>query len=220
MSKENRYRLKFYLNARHFLNENGKSSEISPHTWEVGLFILKQDEEKTFREVEKKIEAFFDNFDNQLINDIPPFNLLNPTTENIGKVFYKQLSNILSEYGRVLETLQISENPTRTYIVNEYESYFHDLRKQVEADIERYKINQDKQEELTPPLTSENKDKKGVPPASIIESKKEFEYSLYEDSRQTKRERIRRKRNKKVKIGIGVATAVTIGIVVASKTYL
>lgn len=116
-NNENQYRFKFYINAKHFV----KFSDISPthpHTWEVAIYISKNNVEVTqFSEIERVIQQYIQKYDGQLLNEISPFDTINPTMENIGYVIYFDLINLLAETSWTIDHLEISENPTRTYIV-------------------------------------------------------------------------------------------------------
>jgi len=52
------------------------------------------------------------------VGEIPPFDRLEPTLENMGNVFFRILSQSLARTDMNLEMLEISESPVRTYIVN------------------------------------------------------------------------------------------------------
>ncbi|MBC7766230.1 MAG: 6-carboxytetrahydropterin synthase, partial [Hyphomonadaceae bacterium] len=113
------YRFKFYLNAMHSVKINNKNSTVHPHTWEIVLYITKINEDVfvQFTEIEKKIELFLSIYEGQYLNDISPFDLLSPTLENIGDVFARQVINMLRNNAWEMRQLEISENPSRTYII-------------------------------------------------------------------------------------------------------
>lgn len=112
------YRFKFYLNARHDMKIENKITNIHPHTWEVNLFFRKtSDEFIQFSEVEEKLQIFLSIYENNLLNEIPPFSLIQPSLENIGEVLYEQIKRIMETNRWALLRLEISENPSRTYII-------------------------------------------------------------------------------------------------------
>jgi 6-pyruvoyltetrahydropterin/6-carboxytetrahydropterin synthase len=144
LKRGNKYLFKFYLHARHYISIDTSKTETHPHTWEICLYIVRNgDTDPPFKNIEEFVERYFHRFENQLINEVSPFTILNPTMEHMGNVFYKELSNELQEKMTLtLDSLEISENPTRTYIVNQYETYFHDMRKEIEAQMKRFKEEQ------------------------------------------------------------------------------
>ena len=113
-----RYRFKFYLNARHRVIIDNNQSRIHPHTWEF-VFHIKHGCNNfiQFDIIEKEIEEYLDMFKGKYLNDIEPFDRIEPLMENIGEVIYRQIIGILQDKGWELEKLEISENPTRTYII-------------------------------------------------------------------------------------------------------
>jgi len=117
----NKYRFKFYLNARHGMVYEGKVGNLHPHTWEICIIIKTENQEFfKFSAIEKSVDYYISRYDSKLLNNIKPFNIINPTMENLGKVMYKNISKILNKNGWELLELQISENPTRTYFIDEY----------------------------------------------------------------------------------------------------
>ena len=112
------YRLKFYLNARHYIIINGKKGDIHPHTWEFTLYIsVTMDDFKEFSMFEKGIADYLAKYQNQIINDFSPFTSVIPTIENITDYFAEDFSKIISETGGFLDKVEASETPTRTYIL-------------------------------------------------------------------------------------------------------
>ncbi|MCR4840638.1 MAG: 6-carboxytetrahydropterin synthase [Lachnospiraceae bacterium] len=113
------YRLKFYLNARHYIIIGGTKGEVHPHTWEFALRIkFGKDEFAPFSTFEKGVEDFFNTYQNQVMNDIPPFDSVTPTLENIADYFAKELYEVIDNVGGRLVRLEAAETPTRSYMLN------------------------------------------------------------------------------------------------------
>lgn len=113
------YKFKFYLNASHSIYINGVHGERHPHTWEISIHVLKmRDEFIMFNYIEKHIEELLAVYQDKFINDVEPFNTLNPTLENICTYFKDKLRDLLNREGWILLLIQISETPTRSYIIN------------------------------------------------------------------------------------------------------
>lgn len=112
------YRFKFYLNARHSVTFNGKKSNIHPHTWEVAVsFDSKASETVNFTEFEQELEKYFMNYEGKYLNELDSFNGINPTMENIGKILYKDIKDLIDNKNLYFRKVEISENPTRTYVL-------------------------------------------------------------------------------------------------------
>jgi len=113
------YKFKFYLNANHFITINGKQGEVHPHTWEFAFdIVMDNDEFVQFNQYEKAIDAYFDKYQNKVMNDFAPFDALNPTLENMSEFFIQEIYEIISSMGGSLVKMESSETPTRSYVLS------------------------------------------------------------------------------------------------------
>lgn len=113
------YRLKFYLNASHYIVINDRRGEVHPHTWEFTLNIrFGRGSFVEFNVFEKGIEAYLQPFQNTVINEREPFDTITPTVENMVDVFAKEFYRLIHEIGGVLTQVEASETPTRSYVLN------------------------------------------------------------------------------------------------------
>jgi 6-pyruvoyltetrahydropterin/6-carboxytetrahydropterin synthase len=114
-----KYKYKFYLNAAHSININGKIGERHPHTWEIAIEVTNIDEGIIlFDQIEKSIEDYLNKFQDQYLNDISEFAVMNLTLENLCAFFKNSLREIIYENGMVLLSIEMSETPSRSYIIN------------------------------------------------------------------------------------------------------
>ena len=51
-----------------------------------------------FVDLKEAIHSSIRKLDHQYMNDVPPFDVLNPSAENLAKYFYEQISWLLAEY--------------------------------------------------------------------------------------------------------------------------
>jgi len=117
--KYDKYKFKFYLNASHSIYINGVLGQSHPHTWEFTLDVLKVWEDFVqFNDVEMAIEELLSKYQNKYINEIEPFLKLNPTLENICEYFKETLKKLLMDIGWILMIIEISETPSRSYIID------------------------------------------------------------------------------------------------------
>lgn len=113
------YRVKMYLNARHYIYINGNKGEAHPHTWEFSLYVrFTEGTFMQFTKLEKSINALLDPYQNQTLNDIEPFDSLVPTLENMIDYFSDLFAKEIDSMDGVLLQVSASETPTRTCIVN------------------------------------------------------------------------------------------------------
>ena len=112
------YKYKFRLNVSHGLNSG--TTKDHHHTMEITLYI--EDRKKDFEsyeEIEKIVDRYLKKYSGKYLNETLPFNEIDPTIENIGKEFYKEIKSIANNNSYNLRALEISEIPTRVYVVSE-----------------------------------------------------------------------------------------------------
>lgn len=113
------YRLKFYLNARHYIIINGEKGEVHPHTWEFALRIkFGHDGFVQFGTFERGVEEYLAKYQNTVMNENEPFDSVMPTLENIADFFSGEFYRIIKDIGGKLVVIEASETPTRSYILN------------------------------------------------------------------------------------------------------
>ncbi|MEO2508065.1 6-carboxytetrahydropterin synthase [Clostridium paraputrificum] len=113
-----KYILKYFLNAKHYVFIEGKKSIIHPHNWQLELDVkVESDEMISFRVIDKKIDEILNKFDDKVLNDEEEFQGIETTTENICRVLWEIINNSLNGTGYLLTSLKISENPSRTFVL-------------------------------------------------------------------------------------------------------
>jgi 6-pyruvoyl tetrahydropterin synthase-related domain len=123
------YKFKFYLNASHAIYINGSMGDRHPHTWEIILHVLKEKEDFIeFAHLEKKIDLSMKRFQDKFLNEIPPFDKVNPTIENCCEYFKDELKNLLQQEGWILTMIEMSETPTRSYVINLFDTEVQDVK--------------------------------------------------------------------------------------------
>lgn len=113
------YRFKFYLNMNHFIMNGNKPGAVHPHTWELTASVISdRNEMMPFSSIEKEIDSAMDRYQDKLLNECPPFDELVPTVENAARYFFRLIQDRIMQAGWILLMLELSETPTRAYIVN------------------------------------------------------------------------------------------------------
>lgn len=118
------YRFKFYLNAMHSILINGLMGEVHPHTWEIVVDVFKQNNKFiAFTEVEKPVDELLRPFQNKNMNDISPFDAINPTLENVAVFLQNKFETMFVENGFIMSRIEVSETPSRSFVIdiNNYE---------------------------------------------------------------------------------------------------
>ena len=101
--------------AAHSLREyNGKCANIHGHNFKVKVELKaeKLDElgmVEDFIILEKQLKQVTDKLDHKLINEIPPFDTINPTAERLAEYIYQELKNAYHN-GVTVSKVQVFEN--------------------------------------------------------------------------------------------------------------
>ena len=118
------YKYKFYLNASHYIIINKKKGETHSHCFELVLNVTSKKEGffVKFNDVEHEVDRILSRYQDKLLNDVSPFDVITPTLENICEYFKTVFFKRFSELGFLLLTIEISETPSRSYILNVIDS--------------------------------------------------------------------------------------------------
>ena len=84
----------------------GKCENVHGHNYRVQLTIEGPALDNIgllvdFVEVKRLIHGVVDRLDHRFINDLPPFDILNPSAENLAKYFYDEISSGLASPARL-----------------------------------------------------------------------------------------------------------------------
>lgn len=114
------YRQKFYLNTSHYITINDKVGDIHSHCFEIvlNLATINKDKFVQFNKIEESINKILAPYQDTLINTVSPFNVLNPTVENMSIYFSDIFNKAVKEFNWCLVNIEISETPTRAFIYN------------------------------------------------------------------------------------------------------
>ena len=81
-----------FASAHSLRDYPGDCSRLHGHNWQVEVMVSSQVLDESgiaidFREIKKQTKAVVKRLDHQYLNEIKPFDVLNPTAENIAKIF-------------------------------------------------------------------------------------------------------------------------------------
>lgn len=94
-------RIEKYFSAAHSLRGyKGKCENLHGHNWKIEVIICSEKLNKIgliydFTEVKNFLEKILKKYDHKNLNDITPFNKVNPSSENIAKTIFDKMK---SEY--------------------------------------------------------------------------------------------------------------------------
>ena len=107
-----------HFSAAHRLRQyNGECERLHGHNWDVKVSIASEELNDLgmvidFKELKGKTNELMDRFDHQYLNEIPPFAELNPTTENIARYVFDELSRIIDTDSIRVSKVTVWESPT------------------------------------------------------------------------------------------------------------
>lgn len=90
------------FSAAHSLREyKGRCENMHGHNWKVRLQLCASDLDSLgmvidFEEVKQVLNKVISKLDHQNLNEIPPFDKLNPTSENIAKYIFEEASGLVN----------------------------------------------------------------------------------------------------------------------------
>lgn len=100
-----RYTLKILLDfaAAHSLRDyQGECQRLHGHNWKVEVEVCARELDKAgmgidFKEIKTVSREVVNRLDHQYLNEIPPFDVLNPTAENIAAYLYQEIGKIIND---------------------------------------------------------------------------------------------------------------------------
>ena len=93
----------------------GNCSEKHGHNWSVQVFIRSEKLDEIgiavdFKALKRELDTLLGELDHKDLNSIPPFDKLNPTSENIAMYIYKRLSGKFNGNGVKVYRVRVGEN--------------------------------------------------------------------------------------------------------------
>jgi len=91
-----------FASAHALRNYKGRCENVHGHNWKVRVVIEGEKLDATgmlvdFLDVKSFMGEILDRIDHQFLNEIPPFDAVNPSAENIAEYFYQQMTGRLAE---------------------------------------------------------------------------------------------------------------------------
>lgn len=111
---------KFFSSAHFLRGYKGACENIHGHNWEVELSVIGDSLDELgllldFHLLDKLMEEVLSLLDHKVINDIPPFDKINPSAENIAEFIAKEIDKRLKlKYKNIIGVSKctVKENPT------------------------------------------------------------------------------------------------------------
>ena len=105
-----------FASAHSLRDYPGDCSRLHGHNWQVEVMVSSQVLDESgiaidFREIKKQTKAVVKRLDHQYLNEIEPFDVLNPTAENIAKYFFDEIVILINNENVKVKEVLIWETP-------------------------------------------------------------------------------------------------------------
>ncbi len=110
--------LDLFFNARHFVMMDGQQGPEHPHSYRVQVRCQSRTLHPKnhvlvgYHELRERVKQVIKAYNGTLLNELPVFRHLQPTTENLAGVLYQQLNVVLKDMPIELVSVTVWESPT------------------------------------------------------------------------------------------------------------
>ncbi len=111
-----RIAVKTHFDSAHLIrNHKGKCRNLHGHRWEIEVVFSGTEPDEMgmimdFRDIKNILKEITDRYDHHNLNEIPPFDMINPTAENIARIIFQDIKKRTPEQMN-LEEVKIWESP-------------------------------------------------------------------------------------------------------------
>ena len=104
-----------FSSAHHLREYQGKCEELHGHNWKVGVRIAADTLDHLgmvidFKVLKNELHKIIERLDHRNLNDIPPFNVLNPSSENIAYYIFQELKKSLGHERIIVAKVTVWES--------------------------------------------------------------------------------------------------------------
>ena len=109
--------IRLHFDAAHYLREyRGKCEALHGHRFQVVVAVQAEETDETglafdFAELKGHLREILERFDHVCLNDIPPFDQVNPSSENIAATIYRELLSRLAAAPVSIARVEVWESP-------------------------------------------------------------------------------------------------------------
>ena len=105
-----------FASAHSLRNYPGDCARLHGHNWQVEVSVSSNVLDDNgiaidFREIKKQTKLVIKRLDHQYLNEIKPFDVLNPTAENIAKYFFDEVGLLINNEDIKVKEILIWETP-------------------------------------------------------------------------------------------------------------
>ncbi len=113
-----------FASAHSLRNYPGDCSRLHGHNWQVEVMVQSKVLNDIgiaidFRDIKKQTKVVANRLDHQYLNEVKPFDTLNPTAENIAKYFYEEVGQLINNQDVTVKEVTIWETPRASVTYSE-----------------------------------------------------------------------------------------------------
>ena len=113
-----------FASAHSLRNYPGDCARLHGHNWQVEVSVCSEVLDDNgiaidFREIKKQTKLVIKRLDHQYLNEIKPFDVLNPTAENIAKYFFEEVGLLINSDNVKVKDVLIWETPRSSVTYSE-----------------------------------------------------------------------------------------------------
>ena len=113
-----------FASAHSLRNYPGDCARLHGHNWQVEVSVYSEVLDDNgiaidFREIKKQTKLVIKRLDHQYLNEIKPFDVLNPTAENIAKYFFEEVGLLINSDNVKVKEVLIWETPRSSVTYSE-----------------------------------------------------------------------------------------------------
>jgi 6-pyruvoyltetrahydropterin/6-carboxytetrahydropterin synthase len=108
--------------AHNLINYQGDCENLHGHNWRVEVTVAAKELDKSglgidFKVLKKQTNQLLDELDHKYLNDLEPFKIESPSSENISRYVFERLSSMLNNDNVTVEQINVweSENACASY---------------------------------------------------------------------------------------------------------
>lgn len=108
--------------AHNLINYQGDCENLHGHNWKVEVEVACRELDKAglgidFKVLKKSTHEILDLLDHKYLNEVPPFDTLSPSSENIARFLFEQLAQRLEDGNVTMASVKVweSENACASY---------------------------------------------------------------------------------------------------------
>jgi len=104
-----------FASAHNLRGYKGKCEDLHGHNWKVAVRVAGEKLDSLgmvvdFGELKEELQNVIEKLDHKYLNDIPPFDRLNPSSENIAHFIFRELAKVMNRAGRRVSSVSVWES--------------------------------------------------------------------------------------------------------------